>query len=416
VKSYGDIENRDIWEFGLDLSREEIDQLLRHVWEMRSAWFDYYFLDENCSYELLSLVEVARPTLRLTSRFHGWTIPSETVRVLAEAGLIKGVRFRPARSTVLKERMRRMESGEQELARRLSLGEIPVDSEALRSLTAVQQAQVVELALDYTAYRQSRRFGGAESGAGKASDLLLLRSRLDVPDQTPATAPPKVWPGDGHRPARARIGYGVEHRQQFVEVAGSPAYHDFLDPEGGYTKGGRVDLLRAAVRYYPEAAKLKLEQLDIIDIMSLSSWNRLLHPVSWKIALGVDRKWRSATDSLLLGRFNTGVGLSHDLSPDTTAYAFAEGTVEVSDRFDYFLAQGVGPRLGILHDFSDRWRTGMSFSEQFFFLHELRNDYQAALENRLTVNGQNIAGVDLGWKQQFGYGFPFLKVYWQHYF
>ena len=64
VKTYGDIENRDIWEYGLNLTQEETSQMLRHVWEMRSAWFDYYFLDENCSYHLLSLLETARPGLR----------------------------------------------------------------------------------------------------------------------------------------------------------------------------------------------------------------------------------------------------------------------------------------------------------------------------------------------------------------
>jgi hypothetical protein len=100
VKAYGDIENRDIWEYGLNLTTEEICQLLRHVWEMRSAWFDYYFLDENCSYHLLSLLETARPGLKLTDRFHWWAIPSETVRAVAEAGLLEETpRFRPARNT-----------------------------------------------------------------------------------------------------------------------------------------------------------------------------------------------------------------------------------------------------------------------------------------------------------------------------
>ncbi|MDR3578435.1 MAG: DUF4105 domain-containing protein [Oryzomonas sp.] len=91
VKTYGDIENRDIWEYDQNLTPEEIGQLLRHVWEMRSAWFDYYFLDENCSYHLLSLLETARPGLRLTDRFPWWAIPSETVRAVSVAGLGPGI-------------------------------------------------------------------------------------------------------------------------------------------------------------------------------------------------------------------------------------------------------------------------------------------------------------------------------------
>ncbi len=104
VKVYGDIENRDIWEYRLNLTEKEIDRLLRHVWEMRFAWFDYYFFDENCSYHLLSLLEVARPGLHLTDRFSLWVIPSETIRAMDEAGLVKKVRFRPARDTLLRKR------------------------------------------------------------------------------------------------------------------------------------------------------------------------------------------------------------------------------------------------------------------------------------------------------------------------
>jgi hypothetical protein len=418
VKTYGDIENRDIWEYGLNLSPAEISQLLRHVWEMRQARFDYYFLDENCSYHLLSLLEAARPTLRLTDRFDWWAIPSETVRAVAEAGLLNEIRFRPARNTLLQERMRLMDSGLQQLARSLALGELAADSGSLRRLAPVQQARVVELALDYLAYRHSPKFGAAaEQGAGSvSSELLMTRSRLDVPDQTPSIPAPLVWPGDGHKPARARIGYGIEDRRQFIELAASPAYHDILDPEGGYLPGARVSVLRGALRYYPEEDKAELEQFDLIDLMSFSSWNRFLHPVSWKAALGVARKHPAASDSLLLGKFSGGAGISHDFTRQTSAYAFAEATLELSDRFDFFTAPGVGPRVGVVHDFSERWRTGAFFLWQFFFLHERRNDYEAVIGNRLTLNGQNIAGLDLEWKREFGNSFPAVKLYWQHYF
>jgi hypothetical protein len=416
VKTYGDIENRDIWEYDLNLTPEEIGQLLRHVWEMRSAWFDYYFLDENCSYHLLSLLETARPGLRLTDRFHLWAIPSETVRAVSVAGLVDQVRFRPARNTVLRERVRLMNKNRQELAKRLALGEVAAGSDAMKRLTPKEQAQVVELALDYAAYRNSPRFGGAEQGRSTVSNLLTARSRLDAPDQTPVIPTPEVWPGEGHKSARAGIGYGFEDKRQFIELTARPAYHSLFDPEGGFTPGAQVSLLSGAARYYPEVDRAELERIDIIDLMSLSSWDRFLHPVSWEADIGVVRKHPSVSDSLLLGRFNGGIGISHDLSAQTSVHALAEGTVELNNRFDYFAAPGLGPNIGLVHDFSERWRTGVSLLWQFFFLREQRNDYEAVIGNRFTITRQNIAGLDLEWKREFGNGFPGAKVYWQYYF
>jgi len=66
VKEYGDIDNRDLWEYQLNFSREEVERVLKHLWELWLVYFDYFFFDENCSYHLLSLLEVARPGLRLT--------------------------------------------------------------------------------------------------------------------------------------------------------------------------------------------------------------------------------------------------------------------------------------------------------------------------------------------------------------
>ena len=207
-----------------------------------------------------------------------------------------------------------MDSRLQILAKRLTMGKIGTGSDLMQRLAQVDQARVIELALDYAAYRQSPRFGRGEQNAATVSSLLKARSRLDVTDQTPTVPVPAVWPGDGHKPARASIGYGIEDSRQFIEFAASPGYHDIMDPEGGFRRGAQVNVLNTALRYYPEDGKIELERIDIIDIMSLSSWNRFLHPVSWKAALGVGRKHPAPSDTPLMGRLNGGIGISHDLS------------------------------------------------------------------------------------------------------
>src|SRR5579884_3918339 len=63
VQEYRDIENRDIWEYRLNLTQPQIRRLLMHAWELGNAYFDYFFFKENCSYHLLSLLEYADPTL-----------------------------------------------------------------------------------------------------------------------------------------------------------------------------------------------------------------------------------------------------------------------------------------------------------------------------------------------------------------
>jgi len=68
VKEYGDFENRDIWEYRLQLTAAQTERLLMHVWELKESYFDYFFFTENCAYQLLPLLEVANPELHLTDR------------------------------------------------------------------------------------------------------------------------------------------------------------------------------------------------------------------------------------------------------------------------------------------------------------------------------------------------------------
>ena len=73
---YGDFENRDLWEYRLNLTEDQVERLLMHTWEMGNASFDYFFFKENCAYHILSLLELANLEIHLTDRFWFYTFPS----------------------------------------------------------------------------------------------------------------------------------------------------------------------------------------------------------------------------------------------------------------------------------------------------------------------------------------------------
>src|SRR4029079_17713127 len=104
VQEYRDIENRDIWEYRLDLTQEQVRRLLMHTWEMGNAYFDYFFFDENCSFHILGLIEAAEPSIHLLDRYPLAAIPVDTVSFLAESGLVADVVARPSRSTLVRRK------------------------------------------------------------------------------------------------------------------------------------------------------------------------------------------------------------------------------------------------------------------------------------------------------------------------
>ena len=49
---YSDIQDRKIWEYKLNFTARQVDFLLLHLWELRGHFIDYYFANENCSYQI----------------------------------------------------------------------------------------------------------------------------------------------------------------------------------------------------------------------------------------------------------------------------------------------------------------------------------------------------------------------------
>ncbi|MBU1659806.1 DUF4105 domain-containing protein, partial [bacterium] len=52
LKEYRDTEQRDIWEYDLDLDEKEVLNMVRHIWELNGTQSRYYFFTENCSYNM----------------------------------------------------------------------------------------------------------------------------------------------------------------------------------------------------------------------------------------------------------------------------------------------------------------------------------------------------------------------------
>ncbi|MFN3680932.1 MAG: DUF4105 domain-containing protein, partial [Nitrospira sp.] len=154
VQAYRDIENRDMWEYRLNLSPSQVDRLLLHAWEMGNAYFDYFFFKENCSYHILSLLEYANPALHLRDRFRFWTIPADTVRALVDhPGLVLDATYRPSRSTIIKRKRALFVADEWKMAKRLMEDPTAVADPSFAALPMARQAFVLDVVSDYLRYK-----------------------------------------------------------------------------------------------------------------------------------------------------------------------------------------------------------------------------------------------------------------------
>jgi hypothetical protein len=420
VQEYNDIENRDIWEYRLDFTPKEIDRLLEHAWELGPIYFDYFFFDENCSYYLLALFEVARPTLKLTDEFRWWAIPSDTVRVVTERpGLLKEAIYRPARATQIRHRLQHLPPAERALAKDLAERRANVEDARLAQLAPGTQAAVLELAHEYAAYlRVTGRAGDVVESTRQARELLLARSRVDAQAELPPVAPPAVRPDQGHETARVALGAGRDDGRNFVELQVRPTYHDLLDPQPGYVRGAQIEFFDTRARYYSADDSVRLESVYPLRIVSLSPRDDYFRNISWKVDVGWKRiRLADGTRPLV---FDAAVapGLVWDLDSAERGlfFAFLEGALHVDGALQDSYSAGIGPALGVLWDFGDAWRIEVTARAQRFGGGEEHTLYDAAFVARYALTAQTALRLEVGRQRDFDHSANRAGIFWMAYF
>jgi hypothetical protein len=332
IRLYSKLENRDLWEYQLSLKPDEVTQLLRHVWEIKDKRFDYFFFDENCAYRLLALIDVARPGTELISQVSTLrAIPSDTVRLVVANHLVKSVYFRPSQATRLRSHLRQLNPTGRNLVSLINQSHQLPDPKAIAALTPGQYADVLETAYDLVRYRTQNDKLPRQAAADLSYSLLQARSKIPESSDLRAPPAPKVRDDQGHPTGRITAIAGHFGQHNYLDLALRPAYHDFSDPAPGYRLGSQLQFLNTELRYYLDSDELKLQQLNIVDIISLSARDRFFHPISWQAGFGADRQLTSEGTRPLAAYIKGGAGVSYGIAKGL-AYAMLTGTGRVGSQ------------------------------------------------------------------------------------
>lgn len=296
VRQYNDYESRDLYEYELNFTREEIDTFLEHLWELGSTFFDYYYVSENCSYHLLGALEVVRPGLDLLSHMHWPVIPADTIKALyANPGLVGAIRFRPSLRRQFRTRVREFDDDQQALVERLGyepatpLPAALPERRAIEMLDAAQDLVDIQHAKELTSEVDS-------APARIKQQLLERRAEIAVPSEPLAVATPWTsMPQLGHDSRRIGLGLAADDTgARGLVLDARLALHDLADPTPGYPEYAQLEFLptRAQVRLDDGVTgrhRFELESISLVRILSLTAQDRFDRKLSWKVDAGVIR-------------------------------------------------------------------------------------------------------------------------------
>lgn len=403
VKEYGDFESRDLWEYELNLSSEETRFLVSHIWEMQHVSFPYYFVSDNCAYRLLGLVDLVKPESNLQEKFTYASIPMETIKSMQQQGLTKAPVYRPALETQLLAQAHQHGASLAKVAHQIAMLPIQQSSQILKSFTEQDQAKILEMAYDDLYLQFIGRKVDESIAQPQLRQLLALRSQIDLDKQRQEPKRPAKEPTQGHNARNFSVKAGEVQGDKFIELGHRQAYHDLIDPQGGYRAGTQLLFLNGNAQWRDD--HLKLERLDLLEVNSYNPIQPFKTPLSWGFNLG----WRqeaihdgsfSEDKQHGVASFNAQVGYSlADYGRKHICYGQVQTYVQTGSNLDKGWRVGMGPTLGCVNQWFERFNSVVQIELPYW---EDQNQWNLRVNTQwqYVINRNNAVRLNWDYEQQ----------------
>lgn len=416
VREYNNLEHRDMWEYRLKLTPAEARRMLDHIWELQHIESSYYFLDENCSYNLMFLIEAARPELHLTDQTGLFVLPSDTVRLVMDNGIVEEVKYRPSQGTKIRTILGTLDQNGQNIAHDISFESYDPALVKQLPLSTVEKIKILDLAAEFVQFRYGRK--ELEKNAYSRLYLAILKERSSL-----GTAPENLYrmaeparPDTGHGSTKVSVATGVRHSELFGELNIRPEFHGLLDPDQGYLPGAQIKFMDTALRYGGGTGQLYLKSLHAIDIISISPRDTFFKPLSWKVNTGFDRETLRDGQEHLIYRLNTGGGFASASPFGGTWYALGELDINAGPKFRAEVSAGPGISIGTTEQLSRRTKMLLNMSGFWYGLGDDRSVITASLGLNRQLSRHNSLSFEASHEAVNTRQTSEIALRWNHYY
>lgn len=279
LRTYSDNEDRDIREYTLALTQDKVREFIDHVWEVKGSSFNYFFLDENCSYRLISLLDVVTPTHNLREQFTTHTIPIDTIKALQANHLISKTRYIPSARKRFYASLENLTPEQNQQLKELLQGKMSIEQ--------VVDEPVLEATRKYRSIQIQTDPNKKTLHAQQAHQAIQQQFKINTVTQgksPPLTAPDPTT--TGHDIMRVQTGWQHDDGKDYLTLGTRYAFHDFHDPLIAYQKGVQLEVLNFQVRIDPSNdASINLDNIRWFDLQSYSPSDDFFQEASWGISV-----------------------------------------------------------------------------------------------------------------------------------
>ncbi len=393
VNEYSNMEARDIWEYELNINQQEVNKLLGHLWELEATTsFDYYFLDENCSYLILTLLEIAKPKWNISEDYFFYVLPVDTIRRIAkEKDSITDIKFRPSLYKKAKALRGKLDTQQVDIYKKVISGELnPGD---------VKDTDVLNALATYLFFKKQ---GHDENKLSKKNQDLynqVLSKRAKLPQNKKNLEEIKIskssMPEKGHHSKKVTLKASNSLDGQFEEIGFRTGLHDLLDLDYGFSNYTEASFFTAKFAWYNDHKKLRFNEFKIIDFKSYRPYDPLQFMPSWTAKVTYKRPKDFKCNYCLLPTVEASFGGSYEfIEGGLLSYLTMMGRGEYYSRFVGEFRFGPGVSAGILVKIVE----SLKFHLNCKIIYDFNKNYKRDIQHEYLAEMSYVINQSFDWR------------------
>ena len=315
VQEYNNAESRDLFEYPLTLTDDEVDSFMAMLWEVGPYGIRYWYMDENCSYVLLAMIAASKPELDVVDHFPGVVSPKDTLLVLKPTRILGTPVRRPSAMTRFK--VRRADLAPEELAilgRQIKRRDLMSE---IKNADPASKARMLDALLAWIAWEEKLAGSKMPEKQSKLwSQTLAGRANLGVTSlPLDLNKNPVTSPEEGHKSHRTYLALrSIERGPSELMFGLRLTLHDFASPPAGYSPDQETTMgdFQGVVRKKNDGSLMvEWERFTWVRILSVPSYDSMLPSPAWTLTAQTQRIWGYGVDSWLTHRLEGGAGIGY---------------------------------------------------------------------------------------------------------
>ena len=306
IYEYNTLEQRYMYIYTLDFTKDEIKTILYHLFELRKATFKYYFLDGNCASQTTDLLNIINTNDSKKSFYY---LPIQTVDDLRDR--VKN-----------KERFIPLLNKLNLLIQKMSTKEKLIFNEIIETKKEIDKNTpdiVKEAMAIYTTFN-FRRFHKINKNYENIMSQTYQKQNIkdDTPDPLLKTKPSNIG-----------LGYYTNKNEDYLLFQYRPLFIDLFDVQNNDLQESQTNTFTFDLLINND--NIKLNKFDLINIKSLPLQTDFYNPVSWNIHSGFDRENKKENLS-----YNNEIGIGRTMP--FTSFARISFLADIgADNLDYYI-------------------------------------------------------------------------------